>query len=87
MYQVAKGQCLQAGTNEFAAAKVDDAVEKGDLPTMPAFAQLSVLQASVRELVMFVSARGFVLEAEMSPDAVEVLVQTVAGKNGDRVRG
>ena len=67
---------------ELAAAQANDAVEKGDTPTTSSFAQLSVLQANIREPVMFASAGWFVPEAEMSGDAVEVLVQAVAGEDG-----
>ena len=70
-----------------AAAKAIDAVEKGDTPTTSSFAQLRVLQPNIREPMMFSCARGFVPEAEMSGDAIEVLVQSVAGEDGDRVRG
>ena len=38
--------------------------------------------ANIREPVMFASAGWFVPEAEMSGDAVEVLVQAVAGEDG-----
>ena len=65
-----------------AAAQADDAVEKGDSPTTPAFAQLRILQPNVREPMVFSCAGWFVPEAEMSGDAVEVLVQAVAGEDG-----
>ena len=44
--------------------------------------ELRVLQASVREPVMFASTGWLVPEAKMSGDAIEVLVEPVTGENG-----
>jgi len=87
LHQAAKGECFQARSNQLATAQANDAVEKGDAPTTPAFAQLSVLQANIREPTVIASAGRFVPEAEMSGDAIEVLVQAVAGEDRDRVQG
>ena len=65
-----------------AAAEANDAVEKGDAPTSTTLAQLRILKASVREPMVFASPGRFVPEAEMSRDAIEVLVESVAGEDG-----
>ena len=57
-----------------AAAQANDAVEKGNSPTTPAFAQLRVLQPNIREPMVFSCARGFVPEAEMSRDMVNKII-------------
>lgn len=82
LHQAAQGQCLQARTDQLAATQANDAVEKGDLPATPVFAQLRILQPNIREPMMFSCARGFIPEAEMSGYAIKVLVQAVAGEDG-----
>ena len=82
LYQAAQGECFQSGADQLATALANDAVEKGDAPASSSFAQLSVLQPSVREPEMFARPGWFVPEVEMVRDSVEVLVQAVAGEDG-----
>jgi len=59
LHQAAEGERLQAGTDEFAGAEENDAVEEGDAPALP---------TRVREPVVFASMGRIVPEAEISRD-------------------
>ena len=48
-------------------------------------AQLGILEPRIRKPMIFSSAGRFVPEAEMSGDSVKILIDAIAGKNGQAV--